>query len=182
MNGIRTIEDLKDRCHVDPDTACWHWRLCIAQGVPKVTMTINGKKAVRHGRRAAFILSRGVEPPKGHRVWAIPQCKSRDCVNPVHVKSGTRDEFGADKAKSGAWKNLPSKVRAARDNARKAQGKLSLEIAREVRASDESASEWAARLGCDCKTIYAIRGGKRWKENTLQQADVFSWASQRIAA
>lgn len=180
--GIRTLDDLKARCWVDDETGCWHWKLAKYDGAPRAMVYVCGKHQMMSGRRAALLLS-GQEIAKGHRAFNRYFCQAKDCVNPDHTKSGTVRQHGAALAKAGTLKGIPSKVRAGRVNGRN-QSKLSLELAREIRDSEETYQQLAERLGVDTKTIYGVKHNLRWKEcaNVLPTADVFAWAQQQRKA
>lgn len=53
--------------------------------------------------------------------------------------------------------------------------RLNLDIAREVRASNEPTAYWAEKLGVSQTTIRDIKTGKRWPE-TRHGSSVFTWA------
>lgn len=180
--GIRTVDDLMARCHVDEYSGCWHWRLATYRGAARASVLVNGKAQMMSGRKASLLLS-GQEIKEGHRAFARPFCRSKDCVNPAHSQSGTVKKHGAVMAKVGTLKGIPAKVRSARENGRK-NSKLTLDLAREIRDSSESYRELSERLGVDEKTIYGVKHHFRWKEcaNVLPTADVFAWAQQRKAA
>lgn len=177
-DAVRTIEDVKARCFVSDENGCWHWRLGKTRsGAADIRVFVRGKHEHMNGRRAAFILNRGKLPPRGHRVFAVPWCASKDCVNPDHLRTGTAAQYGAAIAKTGILKHIPSKVRANRETARR-NAKLTMEQARQIRASAESASAAAKRFGVSVKTVWSIRNNERYKEtgNVMPTADVFAWA------
>lgn len=181
-DGVKTIDDLKARCFVDEDTECWHWKLSrMEDGRPKVNVRVRGKRESIHGRRAAFILSRGYLPERGHRVFAVDACKSIDCVNPRHCRSGTVAEHGAAQTKRGNLKNVPSKVRANREIARKHTAHLTMEQARQIRTADGSLLQVAKRFGVTARTVWAIKKNIRYKESVdvMPTADVFAWAQNQ---
>lgn len=184
-DAVRTIDDLKDRCYVDEDSGCWHWKQGkTPSGAAAVKVRVRGKREQMVGRKAAFILARCQLPPEGHRVFAAPFCKSRDCVNPDHCRTGTAAQQGAAIARTGELKRIPSKVRANRATARR-NAKLTMEQARQIRASSESGTVVGRRFGVSSKTVWRIRHNILYKEvdNVLATADVFAWAqNQRKAA
>lgn len=170
LGGIRDIEDLRQRCRVCDETGCWHWGLAIVQGVPSVHFVLNGKRMKQRGRRAAILLS-GRSIPKGHVVFAKDICKSDDCVNPDHSRSGNRNASGAALAASGKVKGLPTKIKASRESWKKRK-KITEEMAVEIRASDESAYKLSKRLGISTYAIWACKVGRSHKP---QGASVFNW-------
>ncbi len=87
QDGIRTPADLKLRCVVDPDTACWHW---------KAARDVNNRpsfwfppiKAVASIGVACAWWKTGKRPEKGSAWHAV--CNTPDCANPAHRRCGDR--------------------------------------------------------------------------------------------
>ena len=177
LGGIRSVECMRKRSHVDPDTGCWHWRLAIVQGNPKVhfIMPDTGLGTAMRGRRAALYLHRGADLPAGHVAFARPTCKSRDCVNPAHATSGDRDAHGMSLRQSGAVAGLASKCAGSRkgwDGRRK----LTPEAVADIRSSSESNLELAARWGVSQFAIWSCRVGQTHR-NAVAGSSVFNWVS-----
>lgn len=170
MGGLRTIEDLRDRCMVDEDSGCWHWRGCIHQGRPLVWFRLNGKKYRTRGRRAAVLLSgRTIKP--GHETYATDNCWSDDCVNPAHCRTGSREKMFAWMVATGRSRSI---VKIAKATMRcLARRKLTMAQAEAVRTSDEPARDLARRYGMNVTNIYKIRRGASYKP-ALRGASVFS--------
>ena len=175
LGGIRTVEDLRVRCYVDPDTACWHWRLAIVQGHPKVHFVAPDtcKRTTQRGRRAALYLQRGRDLPDGHFAFARLQCKSLDCVNPAHCVSGDRAAHGEYLRQSGRIKGLPSKCAGSRKSWEKRR-KITPEIAQTIRTSEESTYALAKRLGLSQFAVWSCRVGKSHRA-TVANASAFTW-------
>lgn len=175
LGGIRTVECLRARCVVDEDTGCWHWRMAMVQGAPKVHFLApdTGMKTHARGRRAALYLMRGKDLPAGMHAFARLQCKSDDCVNPAHTRMGTREQHGAWLRATGKHKGLPSKMAAAR---KRWAGKrvLTPEMVAEIRSSDLSTYKLAAKIGVAQYTIWSCRVGRSHKTE-IRGASVFSW-------
>jgi hypothetical protein len=173
LGGIRNVERLRERCVVDPETGCWHWKLAkTALGRPAVNLIhpVTGRRRKLPGTRAAWILANGRDVPEGRIVRL--RCRSMDCCNPEHVKCTTRKEWGQHMAKIGA--NKPDPVRHLTLVRRGLQfAKLNMEIAREIRASPLPAREEALRRGVCQSTITAVRRNERWKERAPVIASVF---------
>jgi hypothetical protein len=175
MSGVKSIEDLKDRCYVDEDTGCWHWRMACNNGSPRVRVTVNGKSEMMAGRRAAYMLAYKKAIPSGYKVFRAAHCKSLDCLSPEHVRAGTKKQEGEVIAKTGRAAGSLQRIVAGQIASRK-RAKLTLEQVREIRASDETQKVKAKRYGVTEKMIHLIETGQRWKEMALPTADVFSWA------
>lgn len=177
LGGVRSIEDLRERCFIDEHTGCWHWRMAFNQGSPRVWVHLGGgERLAMRGRRAALVLSTGKQVPRGFLVWAVRHCKSDDCVNPAHCKWGPKSEWGRDLSKRGTIKNRPSKIRAGREAGRKRRA-LTDEQAAYVRSSGKSIKDLAAEFGVSRALIGEIRRGTRYTE-VFRGASVFVWRPQ----
>ena len=169
LGGIRSLNDLMERCFVDPDTGCWHWRLAKDKGEPRVWLP--EFRQVFTGRKAAVILS-GRQIGKGQLAWGT--CRSRDCVFPQHIRVGTRAEMGAWQAKRGVLKHNPKTSAAAAANARKAS-KLSPDAVRAIRASNLPQKELAEMYGVHFSTISKVVLDRSWADAAAPNTSVFSW-------
>ncbi len=175
LGGVWSVQALRDRCRIDPDTDCWHWSLHFDGNSPMVWVRINGVRRKLRGRAAAVALSRGEFLPRGHMAWARKQCKHSDCVNPAHAKSGIKKQWGSDMAASGQWKGLPQKVRAGRVSGR-SRRVLTPEQVAQIKASDKTHIALAAELKVSKSLVAGVRLGKRYvDERPLPGASVFAW-------
>lgn len=176
LGGIRTVEDLKARCTVDDITECWHWSLSIHAGAPRVTfMAPDTKQYVKtRGRKAALYLERGVDMPKGHVAYAKMCCKSTDCCNPEHSRSGTKKQWGDWLAQSGAVKGLPSKCAGARKAWDKRGRTLTPEMVAEIRRSNEPDEAIGARFGVTGYAVWSVRRGLTHSSG-MNGSSVFGW-------
>lgn len=93
----------------------------------------------------------------------IPDCGDECCVKPQHQKQVTVKQKSAIGARQAAKSPNRSATVSATFRA-SGRAKLSLEIAREIRASDEPDSVFAKRYGVDQKSIWAIRHHETWKD------------------
>ena len=178
LGGIRTVEDLRIRCVVDAETECWHWRLAMVQGSPKVHFVApdgSGRRTMC-GRRAALYLHRGIDIPRGHVAFAKLMCRSADCVNPEHSTSGDRHAHGAWITAAGVhnWPDAKAKRSAASRKAWDKRGrKLTAADVQQIRASSESAAKIAGRIGVSQFAVWAARVGNTHRPH-LPQASVFT--------
>lgn len=174
LGGIRDLRGLQDRCYVDPDTGCWRWRMCFAQGAAcaHVVSPVDGKRHTLRGPRAAWILKHKSNPPKGYTVWAA--CWQRDCCNPNHMRCTTQVERGRAIAEAGKLKGLPGRVAINTRICREKLAKLDPEKVREIRGSSGTLKEIARRYGISVGHASKIRRGKAWQE-AANAASVFSW-------
>lgn len=173
--GIRALRDLKDRCFVDYDTGCWHWRMGMSQGAPRVHFITpdTGERVTQRGRRAALYLCRGCDLRSGH-VASPKDCNSDDCVNPAHCQSLGRKAHGALVREKGWLRNLPQMIKANRQIARSKLAKITIEQAREIRESDEPISVLMKRYGLTRFPVSQIKLGKAWKEDA-SGSSIFNW-------
>jgi hypothetical protein len=177
LGGIRNLDDLRLRCVVDEDTGCWHWRLSLCDGVPKVHVTHPALPRPGHimrGRRAALLLARGRDLPAGHVAYARLTCQSADCVNPSHCQSGDRHAHGRYLTKSGKVKGLLSKRKASRAMWDKRGRKVTPEVRAHILASDATTYALAKELNLSQFAVWSVRKGAVHTPH-LAQASVFTW-------
>jgi hypothetical protein len=99
--------------------------------------------------RTALWIELGKKIQRGHAIK--PSCGEHACVAPGHLVSRN-------------YRSVP-KSATARANFTKqarARGKLSEEIAAEIRASDETPTQWAQRLGVSLQAVCDVRSYRRW--------------------
>lgn len=165
LGGIRTVADLRERCYVDDDSGCWHWRLGGSCGWPRVHIPHpkTGVKTAMRGRRAALVLLRGKDLNAGQIAFAIDACESKDCVNPAHCRSGTKATWGKSIAGTAAART-PAKVESAR-KAGIGRRKLTREHVELIRSRpDLSTFKLAEMIGHSQFAVWCVRAGKTWRE------------------
>lgn len=177
MGGIRTVKDLRDRCRVDDETGCWHWRQAFTGGRPLVALRHPDTQAhikVRGTRAAAMFRTGKLRAiPEGRICWM--RCMQDTCVNPEHSRDGSTKEYGDWRRQCGTFRGNPKQIAANRKTNRAARGVLTMDLARAIRSSDEPAEVLSARLGVKPKQIRAVRAGTYWRE-CLPGASVFNLA------
>jgi hypothetical protein len=148
LGGIYTVEDLRLRSWVDPETDCWRMR--------SATVWVTDRSMLV--RRAALVLS-GANM-EGRR--AIPGCLTENCGNPSHSKAVTQKQFMAWMKKEGFFNatSTPKRILAART---KKHVKLDEKKAQEIRESTEKQVELAKKYGVRQSVISQIRLGRTWK-------------------
>lgn len=165
--GIHTLADLRQRCHVDADTGCWHWRgSCGELGA---MVHLSGGQRPINGRRAALILA-GV-PVAGKWTRAKACCHSFDCVAPGHAIAETRLEWrraGVAKGRFGG--NVEGLRRVALS-----QRRLTLEQAEAIRADAAGMSQrqLGAKYGVSQSTVGGILAGRIYRRPPA--ASVWGW-------
>jgi hypothetical protein len=154
-------QEKKIRDGLIEDGDCIRWRTngksAIRRRHPLVNM--DGKQYLV--RRALYEMEKGA--PLRQSIFLIPTCGDECCINPAHQKQLTSKQ----KSELGAIKGSQTLGRAAKVAAAvrsHSKTKLTMDLAREIRASNESGVAWAKRLGVDEKSIWNIRHYITWKE------------------
>lgn len=168
--GVRTLEDLEERCRVDEDTECWHW-LGAKNSHQTGMVYLPELRSTKTVVSAALILS-GRKPGRGQIGFIT--CGSPDCCNPAHVKRGTRAEWGAFIAAAKRFHGSPKRVAAHAALCRKRRS-LTDEQAREIRMSEEPGVVLAQRYGVSPKIISRVRRGENYRDQLAANASVFNW-------
>lgn len=147
--GIRTVRDVKLRCHVPPHSCgCWEWRGAL-DGAGYPTMWIPElQRALRVGQALCFLVH-GREIERGF-TFAPTKCGRRDCANPAHRSEVKRNYHNIGKP--------CSSLRAAQVALGKRQAsKLSDAAVAEIRSSNETVRVAAAKWGIDPSYVSKIR-------------------------
>lgn len=172
IDGMRTLEDLRGRCVVDPDTACWHLRTANGKRLPPGTpyVWVHGVGVIS-AKRAAWLLRNGEQPASEKRVYAV--CKSpHDCVHTSHLRAWTVAEYGAFVRTTGRLRGDARRSVINRQSSAKA-AKLTQELAHWARESEQSHAKAAHALGVSESLVAQIRRRQKW---TLSAApSVFEW-------
>lgn len=112
-------------------------------------------------RRLVFTLNGGTLKP---RQPVAMLCGEKCCVNPAHMKSSSTREIAQMAAKRGAFVNPTRGAKIAQKRRASDTAKLTMEVAREIRMSNETGPVLAARYGVNKTVINGIKAGKRWKD------------------
>jgi len=193
LGGIRCLEDVRQRCHVNDVTGCWEWRLSMANdSVPRAYVPPEVVQAIgTHARhdmtvmRLAWALAGNKLEPR-HRVWRS-RCDCKTCVNPAHMKSGTTAEWGADLRRTGRMVGRPQKLAQLKQisMARATPPEL---IREAERLLDEglTSREVGQRLGLNHNVMADVRAKRHVHSTTsakacLPLASVFSWGLTHAA-
>ena len=103
-------------------------------------------------RRAMFELTKGPLQP---RVPIDTTCGERRCINPAHLRESTSQDIAKRAAKRGAYSSVSRASKIAM--AKRAKGKLTIEQAREIRMSSDTAKSLAQRFSVDPSLIKGIK-------------------------
>lgn len=145
-----SLEKIHLNCVECGDCLLWQGKLSQA-GHPNI--------AGKSGRRAVWERAFGPVPP-GKLVTV--DCAQVRCLNQEHLKLTTTAEVAR-------INNARPDVKAKRSasSARINQlmlGKITMEIAREIRTSDKLGKDWAAEIDCSPALISHVRCHRTWKE------------------
>lgn len=159
LGGIRTAQDVRERCYVSPVSGCWHWRLHISRGRSCCAWTTaDGESRSGTAARAAWELSgRRIKPG-----WVVSRdrdiCGSPDCCNPEHHRAGPRNSVLPDLT---PVQRMTQRIGTTIESRRRA--KLSSAVAEQIRQSDASCVVEARKWGVCHSTISQIRRGETWR-------------------
>ncbi|WP_343638999.1 hypothetical protein [Roseateles sp.] len=181
LNSIKTVEDLMGRCVVDDLTGHWVWKGGQSQGQPRAYWIhpVTGLEQSSHGRRAAKVLERGADLPKGQRAYGT--CGNPLCVNPEHVAVGTRKQECAFHVKQGTLRNNPRR-KAATLISNRAKSKLTMQDVEYIRSSPKLGTDLAKEFGVSTTAISNVRIGRTFRTEAANGFSVFNLSGWRNAA
>lgn len=179
MNTGMTRDEWLRRLHqtCEPVGDCLEWQGPTLKGktplvyVPKGFVLPEWGQHRQSARVVMWVLHHGTRPPAGSILR--PRCLNDSCVDVEHMDIVPRTKQAVEQSKRGEF-STPKRHAAAISRARARETKLTIEIAREIRASSESARVIAPRYGVSAPTITAVRRGVLWPE-AANGASVFSW-------
>lgn len=161
----------------EPVGECIEWQGPTLKGktplvyVPKGFVLPEWGQYRQSARVVIWFLSRGSRPPAS--TVLRPRCCNDKCVSVEHMVAFPRAKQSVEQARRGEL-STPKRTAAAIRRARSLETKLTMDIAREIRASDEAPKVLAPRYGVTTSTITAVRRGILWPE-AANGASVFSW-------
>lgn len=165
LGGIRTLEDIRRRCYVDPVSGCWLWRLHVSRGRSCCVWSSDGVVHKGTAQRAAWVLA-GLPLKPG---WVVSRrrslCESHECCNPEHHRAGPRGRVLPPRT---AEQRMLHRIAVTREN--RSRSKLSMEAAMQIRQSETTLAAESARWGVSPSTISQIRRGETWRELSLDLA------------
>lgn len=158
-----TLDHLRSYC--DTSTGCWIWGGATTQmGYPIIK---NGKRGCLFARREAARLA-GMTLERAEPVTTT--CGNRLCLNPEHLQKSTTQAIAKAAALRGAYSTQPRAKAIAERRRGGAGAKLTMEQAREIRASQDSGPVLAERYGVNRSLINSIRRGEAWIDYDDPQA------------
>ncbi len=159
MTGIRTIEDIKDRCVLDEDTGCWLWVGATGKntGRPAIWLPVGptGGQSYRLSQVLTWIESGRLRRPDG-RVWSPVVCGNPRCANPDHHRLRTKAQIQQARRTTNSALHAAKLSAACRGSTRKLTHAQRIEI----RDSLLPASEVATRYGISTSYAKKILSGR----------------------
>lgn len=153
LDGIRDFAGLRDRCWVDPDTNCWHWRKgCDGNGNPNPHCPALGR-CVTLGQLIC-ILKTGAKAAPG-RLWYVA-CDTKNCANPSHRKEGTQKDAQRHRQLT------PVSITKLKLTKRARSKVMTEELAAEIRLSTDSAVVIGKRHDINPGFAWKIKTGRAW--------------------
>jgi hypothetical protein len=167
LGGVRTIDDIRDRCFISSDDECWHWRGATeASGRPKFWFPVF-RVTTTPGPVIAF-LKTGVRPKKAR--W-LNRCRVADCMNPDHwFPSNHSTACKRSKRRNPAVHAIKTTI------ARRARSKLNEEIIQDIRSRAGIARHYAGKYEISVGHVYRVWAGTNWKPLTAPTSSVFNFA------
>lgn len=156
------LETIKGRCIEEGE--CWIWQGSLSPGeVPSMRLPTS----IDPDRKLVAV-RRWIAEQQGKRIdglYVTNSCEEKRCVCPDHIVVLTRKKLQKRAGKTMTKNQNPAMV-ASRAAARVRAGniKIGYDIAREIRASEKPAHEWAAELGCNVSSVFQAKRGSTWKD------------------
>lgn len=165
--GIRTLADLKDRCWIDEDTGCWHWRGALSKGMPSLWFAPIGRvttlsQAIGHMKTGK---------PLASGLLCYCTCKTPSCANPGHRDVGTRHDQAAVLIEQGRLAKS-ALVRAAMSRARSTSALSDADVL-SIKTSSATCTDDAKKFGVSVSHVSLIRRGKT-RHVGVQGSSVFN--------
>lgn len=127
--GVRGLEELRLRCVIDACTGCWEWGRARAPGAPRKAgppalqippgVIGNEKRVCMNAARAAWIMAGRDDGREIGRRVIYRACDNPRCINPEHLRCGTRAQMMAHLYADGKRRGRPERAAVNRRNARK---------------------------------------------------------------
>lgn len=170
MYGLSTLAEFKALFEVCPKTGCW----MLPDGEQrryalKVRLLPLGKRATIG--RAGYFFTTGKEPPRG-MVLACT-CSTEDCGNPKHR---TLARPGSQQAR-GQKRSMVVRAKIALAMRARSSVGMTLELAEQIRRSDDTTEAIAAKFGISRSLAQKIKRGQAWMP-LVHGASVFSMAAR----
>lgn len=187
--GVRSLEDLRQRCVVEEDTGCWIWKGAMSRSLtrkiapsPRVWVPdpeILGEGVLMTAGRAAWLMS-GRRLETDQVVWRCI-CNRSECIVPEHGRAATRAEMHAGIAAAGLNRGNPDRAAInLRNSMRMATPAATVREVEAAFAAGSNCKQVRAIFGIAQETTAAIRDGRHVhssrKPALVPMASVFAFA------
>lgn len=157
MNGV-TLKMIHDRCAEVGE--CWVWQQAVTTRGSYPIMRVRPGGCLYVRRIAVALDGRPAQP----RQPVVATCGEPRCCNPAHLQPSTTAAVAKHAAEQGKFSTLTRRAKVAAHRRAAPGTKLTMEIARTIRASTETGPVLAARYGVNRSLINAIKRGTAWPE------------------
>lgn len=157
-----TLLEIRGHCRITV-TDCWEWKFNRS-----VSEYQQRNKQLGHAgrqlsaRQVAFLLVTGGLPADGRQLVPV-KCRNPRCINPMHCRPATVKEKVSIAVQRGTFVT-PERTRRMVAAKQALCGKIDMDQAREIRATEGPAREHAPKYGISTSLFNRIRRGAAWKE------------------
>lgn len=175
--GIKTLEDLRERCVVDDFTGCWTFQVQhrpARRGDWGCNVWLSDQQRSETLQRAGWLLAgRPMGKGRGWVVWRT--CTNLLCCNPAHLRAGPREQMGQWQEQKGTLRGDPKRAAINRRiKIESGQSKLTHELADWIRESAQTGLAIAHALDVSRTCVSRVRMGQTYVR-TMPASSVFSW-------
>lgn len=158
-NTNRLIERLERHSIPEPNTGCQLWFSSSRNPYGHGHMGVGGRTKMAH--RVAWECYRG-PIPQGALV--LHKCDTPGCINPNHLFLGTHQDNEDDKVRKGRQARGSKLAHPRARGERNGNSKLTADIVRSIRATDEPQRRIAERYGVTQAIISKIKRNEVWTD------------------
>lgn len=160
MTNYGSLQDRLDRHSMpEPNSGCQIWLSSSRNAYGHGHMGVGGVTIMAH--RVAWMLSHGPIPDG---MLVLHRCDTPGCINPNHLFLGTYQDNQDDKVRKGRQARGAKLAHPRARGERNGNAKLTAEIVRAIRASDESQRKIATRYGVTQAIISKIKRNEVWTD------------------
>jgi hypothetical protein len=134
---------------IEDDDSCWEWQ---ASTYPNGYGIFNEGESILGAHIFSYKIHKGLVPSG---MLVCHTCDNKLCVRPKHLFLGTHQQNTDDMVRKGRQKNPRGE--------QVGQAKLTAEIVRKIRSSNDGPNVEAKKWGITRGQVYRIRSRKQWK-------------------